>query len=203
MLEKFHSLLKTSQTQKLKVLRIYSRAGELTGRTGPNNLPELFTPIHVEKCPQYLAHYTLHQKVLDGKYGDKIRRHEETFAEKARRSEIVSEEEKTRYHKVRKQAEDEVLQENFDVILCTCNEAAGERIAQLHERVMQCIIDESGMATEVECIAAMQHATQVVLIGDHKQLQPVILNKSVRRYPVYIITLARFPSFMYLRCGQC
>ena len=118
--------------------------------------------------------------MLDGKYGDKIRRHEETFAEKARRSEIVSEEEKTCYHKVRKQAEDEVLQENYDVILCTCNEAAGERIAQLHERVMQCIIDESGMATEVECIAAMQHATQVVLIGDHKQLQPVILNKSVR-----------------------
>jgi superfamily I DNA and/or RNA helicase len=44
-------------------------------------------------------------------------------------------------------------------------------------KIFQCIIDEAGMCTEPECMATIiaTKAEQVVLIGDHKQLQPVIM----------------------------
>ena len=35
-------------------------------------------------------------------------------------------------------------------------------------------MDECGMANEPECIAPLQLCDHIVLIGDHKQLQPVI-----------------------------
>ena len=42
----------------------------------------------------------------------------------------------------------------------------------------QCIIDECGMATEPETIAAASISDHIVLIGDHKQLQPVVKYKT-------------------------
>jgi len=42
------------------------------------------------------------------------------------------------------------------------------------KRIAQCIVDESGMTHEPETIAAVSLCNHVVLIGDHKQLQPVI-----------------------------
>ena len=63
---------------------------------------------------------------------------------------------------------------NYDVILCTCNETCSQRLLKSKEILAQCIIDESGMATEPETIAASSLCEHVVLIGDHKQLQPVV-----------------------------
>ena len=44
------------------------------------------------------------------------------------------------------------------------------------DNVQQCIIDECGMCMELESLVpiAFSKAKQVVLIGDHKQLQPVV-----------------------------
>ena len=66
------------------------------------------------------------------------------------------------------------IQKNYDVILCTCNETCSRRLLISKDILAQCIIDESGMATEPETIAASSLCEHVVLIGDHKQLQPVI-----------------------------
>jgi superfamily I DNA and/or RNA helicase/exoribonuclease R len=193
-LEKLHSLMVSVPEQRLKILRIYNRVGELVGRTGPNSLPELYTPFPTEKCPPDLLRYTLHQRVLDGPYGDSIRTYEEHFATMARENKLVPEEDKVDYRKIRSKAEDEIFQEKFDIILCTCNEAAGEilgqsqnrisnfldRVSKFHDDVIQCIIDECAMATEVETMAVIRHANRVVLIGDHKQLQPVLKNRSAK-----------------------
>lgn len=49
----------------------------------------------------------------------------------------------------------------------------------LHVRV-QVLIDESTQATEAECLIPMVlGAKQVVLVGDHCQLGPVIMSKKV------------------------
>jgi len=45
--------------------------------------------------------------------------------------------------------------------------------------VNQIIIDEGGMCMEPECLVPLvsfKDANQVVLIGDHKQLQPIVFN---------------------------
>ena len=77
------------------------------------------------------------------------------------------------YRKQLKDAEEAFLEKNkFDVIFCTCNEASSLRVKELSPR--QCIIDEGGMAYEPETIVPLSLCEHAVLIGDHKQLQPVI-----------------------------
>ena len=47
------------------------------------------------------------------------------------------------------------------------------------DNVQQCIIDECGMCIELESLVPItfSKAKQVVLIGDHKQLQPVVIDQ--------------------------
>lgn len=66
----------------------------------------------------------------------------------------------------------------YDVILCTTSVATSSRLLNASGRsIYQLLIDEAGMCTEPESIATIvaTQAKQVVLIGDHKQLQPVVL----------------------------
>ena len=81
-----------------------------------------------------------------------------------------------RYKKAIKEAEIALLRRQYDVILCTCNETCSGRLLKLagDGRIAQCIVDECGMANEPETIAAASLCDHVVLIGDHKQLQPII-----------------------------
>ncbi|KAK3091961.1 hypothetical protein FSP39_024026 [Pinctada imbricata] len=67
---------------------------------------------------------------------------------------------------------------NHHVIFCTTAVATNVRLLNaVKGRVYQLIIDECGMCTEPESLAAIiaTRAEQVVLIGDHKQLRPIIL----------------------------
>ena len=50
------------------------------------------------------------------------------------------------------------------------------RIERSCDNIKQCIVDECGMSTEPEVVIPItgSRARQIVLIGDHKQLQPVI-----------------------------
>jgi len=67
---------------------------------------------------------------------------------------------------------------NYDVILCTCAASASPRLT-LGANINQIMIDEGGMCMEPECLiplVSFKCANQVVLIGDHKQLQPIVFN---------------------------
>ncbi len=78
------------------------------------------------------------------------------------------------------------LQKSYDIILCTCNETCSGRLLSALQNIemiespdklpliAQCIVDECGMATEPETLAAISKCQHAVLIGDHKQLQPVV-----------------------------
>ena len=166
------------QLKDIRILRIYSRTGEQVGRTGPKNVPGLHKPMKVEGCPTRLEHHTLHDKMLKGPSGETIKAFEAKFELLGKEHKLPSKEMVAQYKHCKSEAEKKVLQEGFDIVLCTCNEAAGTRIKD-YFTVAECIIDECGMAMEPESMAAIQHAQHVVLIGDHKQLQPVLQNRYV------------------------
>ncbi len=71
------------------------------------------------------------------------------------------------------------IRDNVQIVLCTCSAAGRGRIKFGCDNVIQCIVDECGMCTEPETLIpiACSKARQVVLIGDHKQLQPIVKNK--------------------------
>ncbi|KAL5479333.1 hypothetical protein EMCRGX_G022843 [Ephydatia muelleri] len=66
--------------------------------------------------------------------------------------------------------------QNADVICCTCVGAGDSRLAKFRFRMV--LIDESTQATEPECmVPVVLGSKQVVLVGDHCQLGPVIMCK--------------------------
>jgi superfamily I DNA and/or RNA helicase len=73
---------------------------------------------------------------------------------------------------------------HYDVIFCTTAMATNVKLVTgMKNRIFQVIIDECGMCTEPESIATIiaTRAKQVVLIGDHKQLQPIVVCPEARR----------------------
>lgn len=81
------------------------------------------------------------------------------------------------FHKLIGQAEKWALQESgVQIILCTCAASGSPRLTSSCDNIQQCIVDECGMCMEPESLVPITSsgARQVVLIGDHKQLQPVI-----------------------------
>ncbi|KAG0686641.1 ATP-dependent RNA helicase, partial [Pichia californica] len=68
------------------------------------------------------------------------------------------------------------LIENCDVVCCTCVGAKDKRLDKYKFRTV--LIDESTQAAEPESlIPIVKGCKQLILVGDHQQLGPVILNK--------------------------
>ncbi|KAF5113276.1 hypothetical protein DV495_003583 [Geotrichum candidum] len=65
------------------------------------------------------------------------------------------------------------LIENADVVVCTCSAAGDRRLSNIRFRTV--LIDESTQATEPECLIPIVHGCkQLILVGDHQQLGPVV-----------------------------
>ena len=80
-----------------------------------------------------------------------------------------------RYRSMRRIIEKELLQ-SADVICCTCAGAGDTRLKRF--RFRQVLVDEATQAAEPEClIPIVNGAKQVVLVGDHCQLGPVVMCK--------------------------
>jgi len=97
---------------------------------------------------------------------------------KSELGELVSADEK-KYKSLTRAAEREILT-NADVICCTCVGAGDPRLAKFKFRTV--LIDESTQSAEPECmIPLVLGCKQVVLVGDHQQLGPVIMNKKAAK----------------------
>jgi regulator of nonsense transcripts 1 len=97
---------------------------------------------------------------------------------KDEQGELSSSDEK-KYKALKRATEREILQ-SADVICCTCVGAGDPRLSNF--RFRQVLIDESTQATEPEClIPLVLGVKQVVLVGDHCQLGPVIMCKKAAR----------------------
>jgi len=120
---------------------------------------------------------TLHYQVrhLDG--SEKTELHKLQLL-KDEQGELSAADEK-KYKYLKRQAEWEILQ-HANVICCTCVGAGDPRLSNFHFRHM--LIDESTQATEPEVlIPLVLGAKQVIFVGDHCQLGPVIMCKKAAR----------------------
>jgi regulator of nonsense transcripts 1 len=70
--------------------------------------------------------------------------------------------------------------EAADVVCATCAGAGDPRLAKFRFRAV--LVDESTQATEPECLVPLvAGAKQVVMVGDHRQLGPVVTCKRAQR----------------------
>ena len=84
-----------------------------------------------------------------------------------------------RFRTLKKQSEKDLLQA-ADVICCTAVGAGDPRLAKMQFRSV--LIDESTQATEPECmIPVVLGCRQLILVGDHCQLGPVVMCKKAAR----------------------
>jgi len=161
----------------LRIVRVYSKAIERKDFTGPKHHTEVFRQERTDaRCDPRSREYALHYLIRDT--NPKIERMDQTF-EKLKKK-IPSGAMRRRYRSLVHDTEVEVLKNDVDIILCTCNEASSHRIIE-SVRPTYCIIDECAMATEPECMVPIRLAEHVVLIGDHNQLQPVLSNRDAQQ----------------------
>jgi len=91
----------------------------------------------------------------------------------------LSTQDEKKYRHLKRQTEREVLMA-ADVITTTCVGAGDPRLANV--RFTKVLVDECTQATEPEClIPIVMGAKQLVLVGDHCQLGPVVMCKKAAR----------------------
>jgi len=118
-----------------------------------------------------VAHLALHNQIKKVEGSNELQKLQLL---KDETGELSSTDEK-RYRTLRKQTEKELL-DLADVICCTCIGAGDPRLAKM--RFSSILIDESMQATEPECmVPAVLGAKQLILVGDHCQLGPVVMCK--------------------------
>ncbi|EYC41470.1 hypothetical protein Y032_0568g57 [Ancylostoma ceylanicum] len=80
-----------------------------------------------------------------------------------------------RYINLKKMSEHKLLAA-ADVICCTCSSAADARLSRI--KIKCVLVDESTQATEPEVLVSIVRGVrQLILVGDHCQLGPVILSE--------------------------
>ncbi|ANB11668.1 ATP-dependent RNA helicase NAM7 [Sugiyamaella lignohabitans] len=128
-----------------------------------------------EHLSSNVDHLTLHNKVAQDKKNTELLKLMELKNELGELN--VADEKK--YTKLMKAAERRII-ENADVICCTCSGAGDARLKS--KRFRTALIDESTQATEPECLIPIVHGCkQLVLVGDHQQLGPVVTNRRVAK----------------------
>ncbi|GMJ12456.1 UP-FRAMESHIFT1, LOW-LEVEL BETA-AMYLASE 1 [Hibiscus trionum] len=124
-----------------------------------------------------VEHLTLHYQVRHLDTSEKSELHKLQQL-KDEQGELSSSDEKK--YKALKRATEREISQSADVICCTCVGAGDPRLVNF--RFRQVLIDESTQATEPEClIPLVLGVKQVVLVGDHCQLGPVIMCKKAAR----------------------
>ncbi|KAI5594482.1 hypothetical protein BDE02_03G076200 [Populus trichocarpa] len=124
-----------------------------------------------------VEHLTLHYQVRHLDTSEKSELHKLQQL-KDEQGELSSSDEKK--YKALKRATEREISQSADVICCTCGGAGDPRLSNF--RFRQVLIDESTQATEPEClIPLVLGAKQVVFVGDHCQLGPVIMCKKAAR----------------------
>ncbi|NXF32029.1 HELZ2 Helicase, partial [Nyctibius bracteatus] len=161
--------------KNLKPLRVYGEAIEAMEYPYPGSNLHLYRKVLRDAKPKReLSEIILHHCIRrpPNPLWQEIR----NFDSRMRRGEQITEDETKRYKSQLSTARAFELARH-DVILCTCSTASANSLEELN--VKQIIIDECAMSTEPETLIPLvshKHAEKVVLLGDHKQLRPVVNN---------------------------
>ncbi|XP_065150380.1 3'-5' exoribonuclease HELZ2 [Paramisgurnus dabryanus] len=111
-----------------------------------------------------------------------VRKPENPFSEKINYLyENMTEDKIDEYRNLLKEAYRHEIQKH-DVILCTCSSALNPNLQKVID-FRQILIDECAMATEPEAFIPLvaHNPQQIVLLGDHKQVRPIVQCTIVKR----------------------
>ncbi|XP_065122965.1 3'-5' exoribonuclease HELZ2 isoform X1 [Paramisgurnus dabryanus] len=173
--------------ENLKQLRVCSRQMEMNEFPYPGSTLQISQKsLRQERSKPELRDITLHhrirmshnpyaQPILD--FDERIRKQKESENDQHSLTDAEIEE----YKKLLNTARLYELKRH-DVILCTCTTAASPNLTKSLS-AQQILIDESAMATEPQTLVPLVSfkPEKVVLLGDHKQLRPIVKNEHVRR----------------------
>ncbi|XP_071117015.1 3'-5' exoribonuclease HELZ2-like [Haliotis cracherodii] len=161
-----------------RIIRMYGKTIEENDKPVPKKIVISNRNSKYLKSDPEIRKVTLHFVIRqEGRpHAEKIRSYDDrfkTYFDDPTKENITLEDLKA-YDKLIARAERHELAQ-CDVILCTCVVAGGKKLTEV-ANINQCIIDESGMCTEPQTMIPIiaTKAEQVVLIGDHRQLRPIV-----------------------------
>ncbi|KAM9260614.1 LOW QUALITY PROTEIN: 3'-5' exoribonuclease HELZ2 [Cariama cristata] len=159
----------------LKPLRVYGEAIETMEYPYPGSNRHLYRrALRDAKPKRELSKIILHHRIR--RPPNPLYREICNFDARMRNGEKITEKETKKYKSQLSAARAYELR-CHNIILCTCSAASAPSLEQLN--VKQIIIDECAMSTEPETLIPLvshHRAEKVVLLGDHKQLRPVVNN---------------------------
>ncbi|KAM4588239.1 3'-5' exoribonuclease HELZ2-like [Odontesthes bonariensis] len=169
--------------ESLRILRVYSQQVEMLEYPYPDCVLQ-FSPrtLRQDRSKPELRSITLHHRMREdpNPCAGEIR----TFDERIQRKEDLTSQELQEYKLLLRKARAHELK-HHDIILCTCTQSSTPSL-RLSVSARQILIDECAMATEPQALIPLvcNKPQQIVLIGDHKQLRPVVRNEHVKRLGV-------------------
>ncbi|KAM4608054.1 3'-5' exoribonuclease HELZ2 [Discoglossus pictus] len=168
--------------EKLRPLRVYSEQMELAEFPYPGSSRRISGYMREGTPNPALRPITLHHLIRQpsNSYHNKIR----LMDRRIQNGEDITPDEVSDYKRLLYDARAEELNRH-DVILCTCIAASNASLVRLP--VTQLVIDECGMCTEPETLVPLvshKDVQSVVLIGDHRQLRPVVKHQLCRTLKV-------------------
>jgi len=164
-----------------RIVRVYGEMQENLDFPMPRDLVKRSR--QKQKTNTLLERVSLHFLIRqEGKpYSQQIRNFDQLFARNQQSPENVTNAQLENYRKLILKASTEELKK-YDIVLCTCSGSNSKRIVR-GTNIAQIIIDECAMCMEPEALVPLVtfgSAEQIVLIGDHKQLQPIVLNRDAK-----------------------
>nr|XP_025045147.1 helicase with zinc finger domain 2 [Pelodiscus sinensis] len=160
----------------LKPLRVYGEMMELMEFPYPGSNRHVSRKAMRDAKPKSeLSEIILHHRIRQppNPLSPQIRE----FDARVKKGEAISEDEVKKHKGLLSEARAWELQRH-NVILCTCSAASAASLVE-HLNVKQILIDECAMSTEPETLIPLvsyERAEKVILLGDHKQLRPVVQN---------------------------
>lgn len=191
----------------IRILRVYGNVIEEEEFPVPNQVKSI-RQTSVHKVPKKLKPFSLHHVIRDEERSPKallLKEYDKFFARKRKAKKKVADEIVEEYLQVIKEAERWVIRSVCDscyyqVVLCTCCVAGSKRVRDACNNIIQCIVDECAMCLEPETLVPIHwsRADQVVLIGDHMQLQPIVKNKVAKSLGLNKSLFERFADLAFM-----
>lgn len=169
----------------LRPLRVYSQQVEMLDYPYPDcTLQFSQRSLRQERAKPELRSITLHHRMRQdtNPFSGQIKDFDQRIKlAHERKGEELTAEEVKEYKILLRNARTHEL-ERHDIILCTCTESSTPSLTKTVS-ARQILIDECAMATEPQALIPLvcNKPEKIVLIGDHKQLRPIVKNERVRK----------------------
>ncbi|XP_037345942.2 helicase with zinc finger domain 2-like isoform X1 [Pungitius pungitius] len=169
---------------RLRPLRVYSEQVEMLDYNFPDSALQFSQrPHRQQRGKEELKSITLHHRMRQDQnpFSGDIKEFDERIRDAIENKKQFTAEEVKEYKDLLTEARKFELQQH-DIILCTCTQSSNKTLTSTL-CVRQIIIDECAMATEPQALIplACNKPEKIVLIGDHKQLRPIVKHERVRR----------------------